>query len=228
MACITGDTNRVVEYVTPRLQLDRRSVPRFASTCPPRPTVTCVEDPIDPTELVAHADEAGDNEAWRALVKQYSRAVHRALSAFRLSSHERDELLHETFVKLVENLDRIEEPKALASWLMTTARRLALAHLRRTGRVVPTADFDDASNGQPIDESLLDSELHGVVAAAFNRLGEACQRLLRLLTAQPPLAYADIALALDWPIGSIGPRRQRCLANLMATPEIKRYLGGDS
>jgi len=46
---------------------------------------------------------------------------------------------------------------------------------------------------------------------AFDSLHPRCQRLLRLLTADPAPAYADVAAALDMPIGSIGPTRARCL-----------------
>jgi hypothetical protein len=34
--------------------------------------------------------------------------------------------------------------------------------------------------------------------------------------ASPPPAYAEVALALDMPVGSIGPIRQRCLGRLKA------------
>jgi DNA-directed RNA polymerase specialized sigma24 family protein len=34
------------------------------------------------------------------------------------------------------------------------------------------------------------------------------------MVATPPPSYADIAAALDMPVGSIGPSRARCLAAL--------------
>jgi len=40
------------------------------------------------------------------------------------------------------------------------------------------------------------------------------QALLRLLTADPQPAYEEISAALDMPIGSIGPTRQRALGRL--------------
>jgi DNA-directed RNA polymerase specialized sigma24 family protein len=55
---------------------------------------------------------------------------------------------------------------------------------------------------------------------AFERLPDRCRTLLRLLiVVQPP--YAEVAVALDMPIGSIGPTRARCLDRL------RRLLGDD-
>ena len=39
-------------------------------------------------------------------------------------------------------------------------------------------------------------------------------RLLEMLMADPPVAYADISDELGVPVGSIGPTRQRSLARL--------------
>ena len=43
--------------------------------------------------------------------------------------------------------------------------------------------------------------------------------LLRLLVADPPPSYEDVGAALDMPIGSIGPTRQRCLDRLRGLAE---------
>jgi hypothetical protein len=53
-----------------------------------------------------------------------------------------------------------------------------------------------------------------VLMEALGRLGDACQRLLRVLMASPPPSYDLVSEALGMPIGSIGPTRARCLAQL--------------
>ena len=52
----------------------------------------------------------------------------------------------------------------------------------------------------------------------------ADQALLRLLTADPRPPYEEIAAALDMPIGSIGPTRQRALARLREQLEGEQTL----
>ena len=43
---------------------------------------------------------------------------------------------------------------------------------------------------------------------------DRCQRLLRILMADPPPSYQDVAETLTMPVGSIGPTRARCLERL--------------
>ena len=46
------------------------------------------------------------------------------------------------------------------------------------------------------------------------RLPGNCQRLLRVVFADPAPSYSEVGAALDMPVGSIGPTRARCLARL--------------
>ena len=48
----------------------------------------------------------------------------------------------------------------------------------------------------------------------MGRLPEHCQRLLRVLMADPAPTYEEVSRALDIPIGAIGPTRGRCLWRL--------------
>ena len=55
---------------------------------------------------------------------------------------------------------------------------------------------------------------------------ERCQRLLRILmsldAASDPPSYADVAVALEMPIGAIGPTRGRCLAKPFTSAALAR------
>jgi DNA-directed RNA polymerase specialized sigma24 family protein len=68
----------------------------------------------------------------------------------------------------------------------------------------------------PVDHDLLRGERDAALWDLFERLSDGCRRLLRVLIATPPPSYADVAAALDMPVGSIGPTRARCLATLRA------------
>jgi DNA-directed RNA polymerase specialized sigma24 family protein len=95
-----------------------------------------------------------------------------------------------------------------------TARREAWQVSRRSGRTVPTdteATLSDREADEDIDQAILARERQDLLRQAFDTLHPRCQRLLRLLTADPAPAYVDVAAALDMPIGSIGPTRARCL-----------------
>lgn len=160
---------------------------------------------------------AGDQAAWDALVERFSSLLWGVARGHRLDSATAGDVVQTTWLKLVENLDRIREPAALPGWLATTARRECLHVLRMQGRALPT-DTDDlvavASDDLPADTGILTDERDRALWAAFDRLGERCRRLLRVLMTDPAPSYEEASAALDMPIGSIGPTRGRCLDRL--------------
>ncbi|HSK95306.1 MAG TPA: sigma-70 family RNA polymerase sigma factor [Euzebyales bacterium] len=164
--------------------------------------------------LTAAAD--GDRSAWERLVDRYGRLVWSVVRSFGLDGPTADDVNQTVWLRLIEHCTDIRDPERLAGWLATTARREAFRVLRLQRRQQPSeavADVPDPTAPLP-DERLLDDELSREVYAAFQRMPEACQQLLRLLTAEPRLDYATIARMIQRPVGSIGPTRARCLSQL--------------
>jgi len=168
------------------------------------------------SDLVAAA-AAGDSAAWDALVNQYSGLLWSIARGFRLSSADAGDAVQTTWLRLVENLDRIEDPAKLPGWLATTVRRECIRLLKRGGRERLSADDDLpdlADPADPLDTHLLTEERDAALWVAFGRLPERCRVLLRALMVSPPSSYAEISAALGLPIGGIGPTRGRCLDQL--------------
>ena len=69
------------------------------------------------------------------------------------------------------------------------------------------------------DRPVLTADRDQLLWAAFSRLPGPCQRLLRILIADPPLPYERVSELLDMPIGSIGPTRARCLQKMLSAME---------
>jgi RNA polymerase sigma factor (sigma-70 family) len=160
---------------------------------------------------------AGDSQAWAELTRRYTRLLHSIARSYGLGAADVDDAVQSTWVRLLENLDRLVEPDRVGAWLVTTARRECLRTLRKAGRERPTRDdraLDGADSGPAPDTALLREERDVVLWSAFSSLGERCQSLLRLLFADPPLSYAHISEILEMPVGAIGPTRQRCLTHL--------------
>ena len=115
-----------------------------------------------------------------------------------------------TWLRLLENLTKIDNPEALPGWLATTARREALGILRRRGRTVLTRDEDlgvdpaDPASTE-LDSALLEDERDVELWASFAQLPERCQQLLRVLMAVDRPVYAEVSAAFDMPIGSDRP-----------------------
>ena len=59
---------------------------------------------------------------------------------YRLTPSDVSELQQTTWLRLVENLHRIEQPERVGGWLATTARRESLQLLRRAGKYHSGAD----------------------------------------------------------------------------------------
>jgi RNA polymerase sigma factor (sigma-70 family) len=164
----------------------------------------------------------GDEGAWSTLVDRFEGLIWATTRAHRLSSAEAADVTQTTWLRLVENLDRIEEPERLGAWLATTARRECLRHIRLRARELPAADDTvfDTPTDDPVETRLLGRERSDALRRAFARVGERCQALLRMLAAVDPPSYEEIGAALGMPIGAIGPTRARCLDKLRRSPEL--------
>jgi RNA polymerase sigma factor (sigma-70 family) len=160
----------------------------------------------------------GDLAAWNALVDQYSRLIWSITASFKLGESDAADVVQTTWMRLIENIDRIEQPARVGSWLATTARNECLRHVAARKRIVlvrEDAEFDGADQTHPeVDEALLASERVRDVRQAMVHLPRQWQRLMEMLMADPPVSYAEISDQLGLPIGSIGPTRGRCLAKL--------------
>jgi RNA polymerase sigma factor (sigma-70 family) len=168
------------------------------------------------------AANGGDEEAWGAIVDRFTGLVWATARAYRLSPADAGDVAQTTWLRLVENLDRIKDPERLGAWLATTARRECLRHIRLAGREFATGDDSlfEAPSEEHADQRLITRERNTALRRAFGRISERCQSLLRLLAAPEPLSYEEIASALGMPIGAIGPTRARCLDQLRRTPEL--------
>jgi RNA polymerase sigma factor (sigma-70 family) len=177
---------------------------------------------VDTRDLVVRA-RGGDQDSWTALTERYNSLLWSVARSMRLSHTDAADVVQTTWLRLVERLDTVREPEHIASWLVTTARREGLGALRRNARVRPTLtdEWEDIPAADELDETLLREERDAALWKAFRRLTARCQSLLRVLMADPPPTYTDVSAALDMPVGSIGPTRQRCLnalRKIMSSP----------
>ena len=167
------------------------------------------------TDLVNLA-AAGDQRAWNSLVGAFGPMIWAIARAHRLGDADAADVSQATWLALFEHLGRLNDPARVGAWLGTTARRECLRVLRDKERRIPVGDdLPEPESADPAPgDMLLVSERDAAFWRSFARLRASDQALLRLLTADPAPAYEEISAALDMPIGSIGPTRQRALARL--------------
>ncbi len=183
---------------------------------------------VDTGELVAAA-LGGDVNAWRQLVEVYSGLVWSIVRGMGVQDADAADVFQTVFMRMAERLPQVRDPDRLAGWLAMTCRREVYALARsKHRRSVPTDEMADVPADETAPDSLAESgDTSQRVLAALNRMGEPCRSLLRMVAMSDDLSYAEIAEALDMPIGSVGPNRARCLKKLSLMPEIVQLSGND-
>lgn len=159
----------------------------------------------------------GDRGAIDDLVREMTPVLWHVVRAYRLEEDVCEDVIQFTWLTLVRKADSVENPRAVASWLIITARRQAWRVASRNRREDVTDDEVLApilpSSRAAESEALEADESHRLWAAVA-RLNERCQRLLRVIAFDDKPDYKHISDDLGMPVGSIGPTRRRCLEKL--------------
>jgi RNA polymerase sigma factor (sigma-70 family) len=167
---------------------------------------------------LVEAARMGDAIAWGRLVTRFGGMVWHIAHAHGLGGVDAADVSQVTWMRLLENFDRIEQPEKVGAWLATTARRESMRVASNSRRQIPVADdsvFDVADvYATTGGERLLVAERDAQLRAAYEQLPIRCKLMLSMLYRDASLSYRDIAEILDIPIGSIGSARQRCLKHL--------------
>ncbi len=158
----------------------------------------------------------GDTGAWSDLVREFGGMLRAVARGHRLSSADASDVVQTTWLRLAENLDRLENPARLGPWLATTARHECLRILRASARELPNEQPPEPRNHDlaPLDRKLLQTDRDEALWSAFARLPARDQTLLRMLVGESEVSYRDIGTVLEMPIGSIGPTRGRAIERL--------------
>jgi RNA polymerase sigma factor (sigma-70 family) len=181
--------------------------------------------PSDPTALVA-GSLRGDPAAWRALVVQFDGLVRATIRSYRIHGADADDTAQNVWLRVVEKLDRVNQPERIAAWLVTTTRRECLATLRRRQRELPVEEIRDVildPAGSP-EEDALAGDVRRALGGALAGLTERRRAVLAALFLEPIDGYAAVSRSTGVPIGSIGPTRARALAELRTGMSERGYL----
>jgi RNA polymerase sigma factor (sigma-70 family) len=189
------------------------------------------DDPVA-TGLVTRARN-GDRQAWDELVDRYAPLVWSICRRHRLEAADAQAVAQAVWLNLVDHLDSPRDPAALPGWVATTTQRECGRILRAARRpdnaaYAPAAETIPDEHPRPAKQDLLPAERDAALREAFRQLPPGCQQLLTLLTADPPVSYAEISAKLGIPVGSIGPTQRRCLDKLRRRPAITALINADT
>ncbi len=183
------------------------------------------------TAALLLAVEQGDKSAWDEIVRRYGGIVSATVRSFRLQDADTHDAIQMTWLRLMTNAHRVQDPERLSGWLVTTARHECLSILRQSKRTVHRDEAAFSTVADPSvdpEQSFLTAEtvltLHNLVAELPLR-GRA---LLQALFSDNPRPYAEIARLTGIPVGSMGPTRARALRQLRRMIDERGLAPGDS
>lgn len=161
----------------------------------------------------------GSDDALGQLLTEFSPLLWHVARGAGLSSSEAEDVLQTVWMRLLEHLDDIRTPTALAGWLVVTARREAWRVREADRKQIPTDQESFAvlpDQGPGLEEQVMLDDQRRILWTAIRQLPPRCQELLRIVAFVPRPDYAAVAAELGMQLGSVGPTRGRCLAKLRA------------
>jgi RNA polymerase sigma-70 factor (ECF subfamily) len=149
-------------------------------------------------ELVAAARQ-GSEQAWQEIYERLLPAVWRATWGFDLSDADREDVVQETFIRLIRAIHRYDPEKAsLATYLSVIAKRICIDRIRREARRSEEPEGMGApETPSPTDaDDSQDSERIALLNEVMERDLSPEQRLCVKLLYYHRLRYDDIATIL--------------------------------
>ncbi|MFI7705852.1 RNA polymerase sigma factor [Nonomuraea sp. NPDC049480] len=165
-----------------------------------------------------------DPESFSVIFDRYYSAIHRYVAA-RLGAVAADDVAAETFLAAFDQRDRYDLtwPEARA-WLYGIATNLIGRHRRGEIRLYralsrSAAREDEASHADRVADRVSAERLSPELARGLAALAKGDRDAL-LLVACAQLSYAEVARALDIPIGTVGSRVNRARRKLRKTLDV--------
>ena len=176
------------------------------------------DSPWDAARGAFTAWRSGDAAAVDVLVRVMTPVLWQVVRAYGHDRQTSEDILQTTWLTFVRRHSTIEDPKAVAAWLITSARRDAASRSRGARSAAEPVEDEALARRLPDEASaetvaVLDDEA-ARLWRAVDRLDARCRRLVRVVAFLDRPDYASLGRDLDMPVGSIGPTRARCLEKL--------------
>ena len=184
---------------------------------------------IDEAVLVEQC-QRGDSAATERLILKYQNRIYNVVLKMCANTDDAAELTQETFVKVIENIDKFESRSSFYTWMFRIAVNLTLNYCKRSVKLgLKSLDAElNEHNGQAkqtLKELLYDDnspdpavtaqnkELCEIIIKAMMKLDDA-QRAAVVLRDIEGMNYAQIAEVFDVELGTVKSRLSRARSNL--------------
>jgi RNA polymerase sigma-70 factor (ECF subfamily) len=186
-----------------------------------------------PDADVAALAKQGREAAFRELVRRYERPVFSLVFRMVRDRETAEDLAQETFVKVLNHIDRYRPEFKLSSWLFKIANNVTIDFLRKrqletvsiegsphaaTAAEVEATSFDVEARQETALEAMEAKELGSAIEQAIAGLRPEYRSCI-LLRHVEGRSYEEIAATLDLPLGTVKTYIHR------ARHELRRALG---
>lgn len=167
-------------------------------------------------DVVARA-RAGSERAYRELIRRYERPVFSLIYRLVRDREKSEDLAQDTFIKVLNHIDRYKPEFKFSSWIFKIAHNTALDDIRK--KEIPTLSLQGSphekdpaeaaahaptvTSDEPTPEEFVEGrELGGRIEAAIGELREEYRTaiVLRHIEGRP---YEEIAEIMDVPLGTV-------------------------
>ena len=170
-----------------------------------------------PDANVVALAQQGRESAYRELIRRYERPVFSLVFRMVRDRATAEDLAQETFIKVLNNIDRYVPEFKFSSWLFKIANNLAIDHLRRrqlptismhgapdatTASRIEATTFDVPSDGESALDELEARELGTAIEKAIASLRPEYRSCIMLRHVEGR-SYEEIAATLDLPLGTV-------------------------
>ncbi|HEX7123559.1 MAG TPA: sigma-70 family RNA polymerase sigma factor [Gemmatimonadaceae bacterium] len=195
--------------------------------------------PLDLTNLpdadVVALARKGRESAFRELIRRYERPVFSLIFRMVRDRETAEDLAQDTFIKVLNHLDKYRPEFRLSSWLFKIANNVAIDHLRKrqietvsidgsphaaTAAEVEATSFDVVARQESALEELEARELGTAIERAIAALRPEYRACI-LLRHVEGRSYEEIAATLDLPLGTVKTYIHR------ARHQLREALGGE-
>ncbi|HJU90836.1 MAG TPA: sigma-70 family RNA polymerase sigma factor [Gemmatimonadaceae bacterium] len=167
-------------------------------------------------DVVALAQQ-GREPAFRELVRRYERPVFSLIYRMVRDRELAEDLAQDTFVKVLNHIDRYRPEFKLSSWLFKIANNVTIDHLRRrqldtvsldgsphaaTSADVEATSLDVRDRAENALDELESREIGNAIEAAISQLRPEYRSCI-LLRHVEGRSYEEIAATLDLPLGTV-------------------------
>jgi RNA polymerase sigma-70 factor (ECF subfamily) len=167
-------------------------------------------------DVVALAQK-GREAAYRELLRRYERPVFSLVFRMVRDRTIAEDLAQDTFVKVLNHIDRYRPEFKFSSWLFKIANNVAIDHLRKrqldtvsmdgsphagTAAEIEATSFELADQSESALQEMVSRELGSAIERAISHLRPEYRSCI-LLRHVEGRSYEEIAATLDLPLGTV-------------------------